>query len=45
MTIARFTNYIQYSLACPDTVSAVRWQAMLRYAVANGLLSAMPFQL
>ena len=30
MTLARFKNYIQYSIACPDGISVARWNAMIK---------------
>ena len=38
MTIARFTNYIRYSTACPDGITPARWGGMLKWARTHGLL-------
>ena len=39
MTIARFTNYIRYSTACPDGITPERWGGMLTWARTHGYLT------
>ena len=39
MTLTQFTSYIQYSTIRPDRVSVVRWNAMIKYAKKNGIIS------
>ena len=39
MTLTQFTNYIKYSTVRPDRVSVVRWNAMIKYAKVNGIIS------
>ena len=39
MTLTQFTNYIQYSTVRPDRISVVRWNAMIKYAKVNGIIS------
>ena len=39
MTLTQFINYINYSTIRPDRVSVVRWDAMIKYAKVNGIIS------
>ena len=39
MTLTQFISYIQYSTVRPNRVSAMRWDAMVKYAKINGIIS------
>ena len=39
MTLTQFINYINYSTIRPNRVGVVRWNAMIKYAKKNGIIS------